>query len=112
MTKLPRSIAAWPSGEFASTIKFELEQLARSTLPLDKATQHGGYVDDSSITCTVLNFTDEKDRIMIKAGIFFTEILICCGCGDDPVPENAYCEIMITLVKKDAEASFDIIKTD
>ena len=71
-----------------------------------------GYVDDSSITCTVLNFKDDKDHITIKTGIFFTEILICCGCGDDPVPENAYCEIMIKLDKKNAKAIFEIIDAD
>lgn len=112
MPKLSRSIAAWPSDSFTSTIKNELEQLGTGTLPLDKATQRGGYVDDSSITCTVLNFKDEKDHITIKAGIFFTEILICCGCGDDPVPENTYCELLIRLDKNSAEAIFDIIETD
>jgi len=112
MSKLPRSIAAWPSDSFSATIKSELEQLDTGTLPLDKATQRGGYVDDSSITCTVLNFKDAKDNITVKVGIFFTEILICCGCGDDPVPENAYCELMIMLNKENAEAIFVIIETD
>ena len=112
MPKLPRSIAAWPSDSFASTIKNELEQLDTGTLPLDNATQRGGYVDDSSITCTVLNYKDDKAHITIKTGIFFTEILICCGCGDDPVPENAYCEIMIKLDKKNAKAIFEIIDAD
>ena len=112
MTKLPRSAAAWPSDSFSATIKNELEELEPGSLPLDKATQRGGYVDDSSITCTVFNFKDENDHITIKTGIFFTEILICCGCGDDPVPENAYCELMISLDKKNAGATFEIIETN
>lgn len=112
MAKLPHSLAAWPSVSFSAVVKDELERLDTGTLPLDKATQQGGYVDDSSITCTILKIKDKKDCITIKTGIFFTEILICCGCGDDPVPENTYCELVVTLDKKNAEAAFDIIKTD
>ncbi len=112
MAKLPLSLAAWPSASFNTVVKNELEKLDTGTLPLDKATQQGGYVDDRLRTCTILKITDEKDSITIKTGIFFTEILICCGCGDDPVPKNTYCELLVTLDKKNAEAVFDIIKTD
>ncbi len=110
MTKLPLSLSAWPSASFSTVVKNELERLNTGTLPLDKATQQGGYVDDSSITCTILKIKDKKNCITIKTGIFFTEILICCGCGSDPVAENTYCELLVSLDKKMLRRY--LIKTD
>ena len=110
MAKLSNSLHDWNTDVFARTLKNELEHLPSGTLPLDKGVAQAGFVDDSNITATILNATENEAVIQANAGIFFTEIVINCGCGDDPMPTNAYCEIRITLDKTTADAEFDILQ--
>jgi len=110
MPTLLQSINTWPGDSFNATLKAEIENLPLDLLPLNKAATRGGYVGDDKISCTILNIQEQTDYIHIKTAIFFTEILICCGCGDDPVPENAYCELAITLDKRTGNAQFEIIE--
>ena len=88
----------------------ELEQLASGSLPLEKAVTQGGYVDDSHITATVLHADADAGAIHARAGIFFTEIVINCGCGDDPMETNAYCEMRIRVDKTTGQADFELVK--
>jgi len=108
MPRLPDSLNHWRSADFKQILKGEIERLPAGTLPLDKGTSLGGYVDDTKITASVLNTSE--DDLVIRAGVsvFFTEIMICCGCGDDPMPQNAYCEMQVTIDKSTAEATFSV----
>jgi len=110
MLKLKQLIHHWPSGDFQRILKREIESLAPGSLPLHKGVSQGGMVDDSDISITVLNVHDTDTRIEAKLGVFFTEVVICCGCGDDPMPINAYCELLCTLDKKSAEMVFQVHK--
>lgn len=110
MPNFANSLRDWNTDVFSQTLKHELEQLPAGTLPLDKGVAHGGMVDDSNITATVLSFNENKTAIQAKAGIFFTEIIINCGCGDDPMPTNAYCEIQISIDKTTTETEFNILQ--
>ena len=110
MPELPHSLSAWNSPAFAQTLKSELEHLLPGTLPLDKGVTQGGMVDDSEITATIINFHDSATLIQAKVGIFFTEIVINCGCGDDPMPTNAYCEMQVLIDKTHAATEFKIIQ--
>lgn len=109
MTTLPASLAAWNTIAFKSIIKQELLDLTTGTLPLEKGTSQGGYVDDSDLNATILTISENPQTITVTAGLFFTEIIICCGCGDDPTPVHAYCDMEISIDKNSAHASFRII---
>ncbi len=109
MLKFSQTISCYPTGSFKRALKDEIEQCDKKLLPLEKGTTQGGYVSDEPITATVLRITDQVDRIQANVGIFFTEIMICCGCGDDPMPENTYCEMSFNIDKKTAEAEIKII---
>jgi len=109
MPKFANSLRDWNTDVFSRTLKHELEHLPAGTLPLEKCVAQGGMVDDNNITATILSFNENKTAIQAKAGIFFTEIVINCGCGDDPMPTNAYCEIQISLDKTTAEAEFSLL---
>ncbi len=109
MPELANSLRDWNTDVFPRTLKQELEHLPSGTLPLAKGVAQGGMVDDNNIAASVLSFNDNETTIEAKAGIFFTEIVINCGCGDEPMPTNAYCEIRITLDKTTAKAEFDIL---
>lgn len=102
MPKFPDSLHAWPSDQFPKILKSEIEALPTGSLPLE------GYVDDSNITTTVLNVMDNQATIQVDVGIFYNEIIAGCSCGDDPVIQNAYCEIRVSINKTTAEATFSI----
>ena len=110
MPILSNSLLAWSSASFSETLKKELEQLPPGSLPLEKAVIQGGYVDDSHITATVLHADADEQSIHARAGIFFTEIVINCGCGDDPMETNAYCEMRIHIDKTTGQAEFEVMQ--
>lgn len=109
MIKLLNSLDAWQSALFSQTLKNELEQLLPGSLPLYKAVRQGGYVDDNHVTTTILSFGEDAQTIQAKAGIFYTEIVVNCGCGDDPMETNAYCELQIWIDKTSGKAEFEVL---
>lgn len=109
MAILSRSLAAFGSDRFAATLKEELRVLTPGELPLDKGTTQGGYVDEQGRDFTVIRADDGGDSITAKVGVFFTEIVINCGCGDDPMPINAYCVLEIRIDRPTAAASFAVL---
>jgi len=110
MPRLLNSLRAWNLDTFAQTLKDELEHLQAGTLPLDKGVAQGGFVDDNDISATILNFSDNEAAIQANVGIFFTEIVINCGCGDDPFETNAYCEMHISIDKTTGQAEFEVLQ--
>lgn len=109
MPRLSNSLLAWGSAEFFQTLKQELEALPPGALPLDKAVTQSGYVDDSHITVTVLHAEEMAQVIQARVGIFFTEIVINCGCGDDPMETNAYGVLQVRINKTTAQANFEVV---
>ncbi|BCB26240.1 hypothetical protein SKTS_11260 [Sulfurimicrobium lacus] len=109
MPKLANSLRNWPSAAFTQTLKDEIGALESGTLPLQKGVSQGGYVDDSNLTCTVLRVTDDERTIHARVGVFFTEIVASCGCGAEPMPQNAYCEMLVSIDKASAEAQFAVL---
>jgi len=109
MPRLINSLRDWNSNTFTRTLKNELEHMQAGTLPLDKGVAQGGYVDDSNITATILSFSDNETIIQANVGIFFTEIVVNCGCGDDPMPTNAYCMLQVSIDKTTGHAEFEVL---
>lgn len=109
MPKLLNSLRDWKSDSFAQTLKIEIENLRAGALPLEKGVSQGGLVDDSNIAVTVLGVTDDGDKIQANVGIFFVEVVGCCGCGDEPMANNAYCEMQIKIDKETAEAEMLVL---
>jgi len=110
MTKLLDALQQSQPGLFEKALKQELENLPAGTLPLEKGTNRGGFVDDSDISVTVINVAQSENSIQAKVGVFFTEIIVGCGCGDDPMPENAYCEMLISIDRTTFTAKFEVIQ--
>ena len=110
MPQLINSLRSWKSDLFVQTLKDELEDLNANSLPLDKSSTQGGYIDaDSKITVSVFNVSEHEHFIQARIGVFFTEIITCCGCGDDPMYNDAYCQMQIALDKVTAETKFTVI---
>lgn len=109
MPKLPSSLRDWQSEAFAQTFKTEIISLPSGSLPIDKGVAQGGYVDDSNLSVILLSVADDAEVIRARVGIFFTEIVVNCGCGVDPMPTNAYCEIQVIIDRKTAAAEFALL---
>ena len=106
--QLPDSVRNWNSAEFSSCFKREIRGLPSGTLPLQSRGMQNGLVDDSDLSLILLQTTETEDTYTIKTGIFFSEIIGGCSCGDEPAAENAYCEIWVRIHKKTAEASISL----
>jgi len=109
MCKLPTSLRNWGSESFDQTLKSEIEGLKSGALPLDEGTTRGGYVDDSNLSVTVMHVTQAGGIIRAKVGVFFTEVVGGCSCGDDPIGENAYCEMLVSIDMNTADAAFTVL---
>jgi hypothetical protein len=100
------SLAAWGTDAFAAVLKRELETLRASTLPLEAGMSLDGHVEDALVVATVLSARDAPHSICARAGIFFSEVLGGCSCGDDPTSQPAYCELEVVIDKATARVSF------
>jgi hypothetical protein len=99
---------AFEGGDFAQTLKAELLSKV-NVLPLQKAVSQSGIVDAGNVGITVLHFDDLGDCLQVSIGVFFTEIVGGCSCGDEPFPANGYCEMELTLDKKTAVVEFAVM---
>jgi hypothetical protein len=109
MPRLTQSLSSQGSESFRQTLKAELESLAGGTLPLDKGCSRGGYADDREIAVTILAVKQGQGFIRAQVGVFFSEVVAGCSCGDDPLTENAYCEMEVAIDRESAEAQFMVI---
>lgn len=85
MFKLPKALSAWNTDAFEQTLKIEIRNLGIDSLPLSHGLDMGGYVDNGHITIMVLRAVDAGVAIQCKVGIFFTEVVPCCGCPIEPM---------------------------
>lgn len=99
----------WGSDRFSEALKREILGMTSGSLPLHLAVAQGGIVDDSKLDATVLSIADSDCTIQARVGIFFTEIVGGCSCGDDPTHTNAYCEILVSIDKETATAKLAVI---
>lgn len=106
---LADSLRAWGSAAFAATLKREVGALPPGSLPLARATTQGGQVDDRDICVTVLDAAADADGIRARVGVFFTEVVSSCSCGDDPLEVNAYCVLRIDIDRGTAAAAFTVV---
>ncbi len=108
MATLARTLGDWQTDSFQQTLKSELACLPAGVLPLQAAAPQGGLVDEADITVTVLDAAEDAEAVRVKVGIFFVETVGGCSCGDEPMAQNAYCEMRIRIDKVTAEAAFSV----
>ena len=109
MPRFPNALRAWQCEDFSRILKQEIEDMDTGALPLSRASSRGGVVDASGITAMPLRSTDDERFIVANVGVFFTEILAACSCGEDPAETNAYCQLQIRIDKASAEADIRIL---
>jgi len=90
------------------TLKRELESGAGANLPLDKGASEGGYCDPADLEVTVLGIKQDDHYLHARIGVFFTEIVANCSCGDEPVNKPAYCEMMLSIDRATGVATANV----
>lgn len=109
MPRLPLSLQAWDTPAFVPTLKAEIEALPPDSLPLEAATTQGGRVGGERVTVSVLRAEDAGDAIRVRLGVFFTEVVGGCSCGEEAVALQARCELRVEIAKDDAAARFTLL---
>lgn len=109
MIRLQKTLEAMHSDQISRVLKREIEMLGQGILPLHLGTQHGGMVDDGNITVTVNKVSSSEKELTASVGIFFNEIVGGCSCGDDPVTQNAYCELLVEVEVTTGKARFSLL---
>ena len=106
MIELHDALRAWSTPDFGPVLKRELAAIPPGVLPLQHGVSPGTHVDDSEVAVTVIRATAEAGVIRARIGVFFTEVLAGCSCGDDPAPASAYCEIEVLIDQASGAARF------
>lgn len=109
MLKLLHTIEQHDPDALIRTLKRELESGVGATLPLDQGTGEGGYSDASNLQVTVLGIDQDDDILHARIGVFFTEIVANCGCGDEPVHKPAYCQMALRIERSTGATTASLI---
>lgn len=104
MVRLPLTVRAWGTPAFEPTLRSELAALPPACLPLDALTSQGGRVEGVGLRLLVAEAS--ADAIRARLGVFFTEWVGGCSCGDGLMPVQGYGEIELSIARGDATARF------
>jgi len=92
--------------------KAALESLAKEQLPLERCLSEGGVVDEVPFTVTIYNAALTEVGARAKIGVFFTEMVGGCSCGDGPYTINGYGEFEVVVEKTHSKVTFTILADD
>jgi hypothetical protein len=107
MLRLPETLAAWGSPDFAATLKRELAG-AGARLPLQQGLSATGHALDARIEAMLLGAEETAGEVVVRVGVFYAGIVAGCNCADDPTPVEAqpeYCELRIAIDRHPARAA-------
>ncbi len=111
LMRLPDSLRAWDSPEFAATLQQELAACA-AALPLQQALTFTSAVAGGAITVLFLGASADAGQLHARVGVFFSGILDGCSCADDPTPlaaQTEYCELLIDIDRQTAVAAAKLL---
>ena len=112
MLRLNRSVDAWGTPAFASTLKQEIRQLGAGELPLQQGLSGTSIALDDTLDAMIISVAEEAGRLRVKAGIFYAGILAGCSCADDPTPvepQPEYCVVRFDIDKTTAETTVTLL---
>lgn len=102
------TLNSWGESTFNTQLIGEIMALPENALPLQQALSQGDIASERPDKITVMSSEATTTKIIIKLGVFFTEIISGCSCGDDPGSLNGYCEMRLTIERQSGNADFQI----
>ncbi|HNQ03450.1 MAG TPA: hypothetical protein PKH69_02440 [Thiobacillaceae bacterium] len=110
---LEASLQAWGTSAFRDTLKAEIARLGPAELPLQQGLAGSSYATDTPPQAVILSTVDAGDRLLVKAGLFYTGIIAGCSCADDPTPvdeQTEYCEVLLEIDKINAKTQVTLLQ--
>ena len=111
-TNSPRfadALQDWGTPRFEQMLKNEIEALEPACLPLSRGTGLGGRIDGPDLAVTIISARENGQTIQARVGVFFTEIVGGCSCGDEPFSQPAFCVLQVSIDKQTSHAGFELI---
>ena len=108
---LPEIVDNWKKENFKAIAKQALLNIKQKDLPLNKATENGGFVVENKLNFSIQSSSKNKQQIILKCFVFFYELVIGCGCGDAPFETPITCEMLCKINTQTSVATFSIINT-
>ena len=109
MLKLSHTIEQDDFDILKRVLKQELESGAGAHLPLEQGTVEGGYTDATDLQVTVLDIEQDEQLLGARIGVFFTEIVANCSCGDEPLHKPAYCQMRLSIDRTTGETTASVM---
>ena len=112
MIKLVKTLDAWQTPQFRVVLQKEIEALDAALLPLQQGLTQGSYANGNSVSAMLISALEERGCLCVRAGIFYTSIIVGCSCSDDPTPIDEcseYCEIRFEIDKITAGARVNLL---
>ena len=112
MIQLTKTLNAWGTPDFEGILKGEVEKIPADQLPLQQGLSTSSHMTDSQHKVIIIAVADKEAFIQVTAGIFYSGVIAGCSCADDPTPvdeQNEYCEVLLEINKKTAEATVALL---
>ena len=101
-------LTSWGTDSFVTELIGHIMALPANTLPLQKGLSQGDMASEYPEKISLINSNETTAQIILKLGVFFTEIISGCSCGDDPATINGYCEMQLMIDKLSGNAEFKV----
>jgi hypothetical protein len=105
--RLPQSLATWGTAGFAAVFKAELEAIPAAALGLQQAADWP-LQNEVPVQVSLLSAKTEGFVIQMCVGVFFTETIAGCACGDAPLERQAYAELDVFIDCATAAATVEL----
>ena len=102
------TLDSWGENFFNTKLISDIMALPKNALPLQQALSQGDIASERPDKITVMSNEETTTGINIKLGVFFTEIISGCSCGDDLGSLNGYCEMLLIIDKQTGNAEFKV----
>jgi hypothetical protein len=115
MIRLEKALAAWPSLEFRTTLKEEIERLDPDLLPLQEGLSQSSHVVADNLAAIILSIRETPEKLLVQAGLSYAGIISGCSCADDPTPVNEideYCVVDISIDRQTGVATVALATDD
>lgn len=97
MLAFPETARCFGTPAFHAAFQRDIATWAKSVHGLSFLAEQGGQVPPQSIAVTLLAHEADTDRITLRAGVFFTELVGGCSCGDEPFETPGYRELTLSI---------------
>lgn len=105
---LSTALQHWGADSFHSMLIRDIMALSANSLPLQQGLSQGDMAAEKPEKVSVMASNETKSQIIVRLGVYFTEIISGCSCGDDPGMLNGYCEMELVIDKLSGDANFRV----